>query len=423
MAQQYSEIDFAFQKIKSIKRQIKHLKTGEFPHNDPFDALKELQNVFEQHESRLNSVSTLKNQKVRKQAARQAVRDINRFKPILGFILRSTNVRNSFEIYDPLLRISKALLGNDARLILSAEWEFSPFTYPAVFSELPKFVFIGLPASEADNPLIVPLAGHELGHSVWRHTSVSSHLYPKISNNVYLTIKDHWAYFTKGFPDYATKNPSVLNHDLFAIELWKHANGLSARQSEELLCDFLGVRIFGESFLHSFAYLIAPSLGGYRPDQYPKLEQRAHYLAYAAESLSFSVPANYSSLFMDSPRSMTKQEEVLLFIADEATRKTVDDILQEADQVCNNAKIRKPQNGSVSEIHKSFTRMVPASGPFTLSEIVEAGWLIRNESRQWPDSDIDEDGARIALNDLILKSIEVQEFNIKIGRYNDPQSE
>jgi hypothetical protein len=37
-----------------------------------------------------------------------------------------------------------------------------------VFKDLPDLMFIGLPACEADNALIVPLTGHELGHSLWR---------------------------------------------------------------------------------------------------------------------------------------------------------------------------------------------------------------------------------------------------------------
>ena len=34
-------------------------------------------------------------------------------------------------------------------------------------NNLPGFVFIGLPAPESANPFLIPLGGHELGHSAW----------------------------------------------------------------------------------------------------------------------------------------------------------------------------------------------------------------------------------------------------------------
>ena len=70
-----------------------------------------------------------------------------------------------------LIWLCHVLDGNDpanreTRLILSSEWDYSPFMYDQI-TDLPSFVFIGLPACESANPLLLPLAGHELGHSVW----------------------------------------------------------------------------------------------------------------------------------------------------------------------------------------------------------------------------------------------------------------
>ena len=47
---------------------------------------------------------------------------------IVGIIIRSTSVRNGFELYAPFLDICHRLLGDDARLILSSEWQYVPFT-------------------------------------------------------------------------------------------------------------------------------------------------------------------------------------------------------------------------------------------------------------------------------------------------------
>lgn len=49
---------------------------------------------------------------------------------ILGMILRSTNVRNPFELYFPFKRLAKTLLDGNVKLLMSSEWDFVPFTYP-----------------------------------------------------------------------------------------------------------------------------------------------------------------------------------------------------------------------------------------------------------------------------------------------------
>ena len=49
--------------------------------------------------------------------------------PLLGLILRSTNTRNAFEAYAPLLRLARKILGKDTKLIISSEWDYSPYVY------------------------------------------------------------------------------------------------------------------------------------------------------------------------------------------------------------------------------------------------------------------------------------------------------
>jgi hypothetical protein len=102
-----------------------------------------------------------------------------RLKRFLGLLLRSSNLRNAFEIYFPIKILSTELLEHNTCVVLSSEWEFSPFIYPVALDELPEFVFIGIPASECHNPLILPLAGHELGHVVWRRKGAEAEFDPK----------------------------------------------------------------------------------------------------------------------------------------------------------------------------------------------------------------------------------------------------
>ena len=69
-------------------------------------------------------------------------------------------------MYAPVLRLARRLLGPDTKLLLSSEWDYSPFVYLPT-RDLPEFVLIGVPAYESSNPLLISLAGHELGHNVW----------------------------------------------------------------------------------------------------------------------------------------------------------------------------------------------------------------------------------------------------------------
>src|SRR4051812_25114337 len=92
-----------------------------------------------------------------------------------------------------------------------------PFTYPFVFSELPNFVLIGLPASESDNPLIIPLAGHELGHSVWKIYDLSRRFTPAIEASILQEINASWSGFEKVFDTGADPNNLDTDPTLRAI--------------------------------------------------------------------------------------------------------------------------------------------------------------------------------------------------------------
>ena len=74
-----------------------------------------------------------------------------------------------------MLEPSISPLRRTTRLILSSEWTYQPQVYPEK-DFLPSYVLIGLPAPESSNPLLLPLAGHELGHSLWRANNVGDEL-------------------------------------------------------------------------------------------------------------------------------------------------------------------------------------------------------------------------------------------------------
>lgn len=101
-------------RLSSFRAAIVVLKESEFPYDAPRRALDILDQRFIQHEEileRLDSTSSDRGTVMTRCA--DASLDIAVYLPLLGFFLRSTNVRNAFEIYGPLRRIARQLIGGN----------------------------------------------------------------------------------------------------------------------------------------------------------------------------------------------------------------------------------------------------------------------------------------------------------------------
>ena len=171
--------EHAQKRLRAFCAQISELLGSEFPYPQSKEALRYLHRVFgqklaflSQRVAFLESVDANTNPEdyeqlvdLVKKRCIDAVTSTFDYLPILGFLLRSTNVRNAFEAYWPLRRLARAVLepGIDEKkrateLILSSEWDYSPLVYSNI-GHLKDFVLIGLPAPESENPLLLPLAG------------------------------------------------------------------------------------------------------------------------------------------------------------------------------------------------------------------------------------------------------------------------
>jgi len=240
------------QRISSVLEQVKSLAESEFPHPHSRDVLAIIENELAEKAVQLDVLDEKSDTVLVKQQCGLALRALFRFLPRLGLILRSTNVRNAFELFGPLLRIAAEMLepgvkpkDRTTKLVLSSEWDYSPFTYPLA-ADLPGVVFIGLPAPESANPLLIPLAGHELGHNVWYKNKLDGFVRPTAKALVVKFIGDNWAEYAAVFPYVAS--PKILTTDMFAQETWTPALQLVLRQAEETFADFLGLRLFGVAY-------------------------------------------------------------------------------------------------------------------------------------------------------------------------------
>lgn len=327
--------------------------------------------------------------------------------PLLGFISRSTDTRNAFEIYGPLRRIAHRLVGHDARLVLSSEWDYSPYVYPEP-QHLPGFVLIGFPATEASNPLLLPLAGHELGHAVFRRLAIQRKVNNRLDTELRDLIAEKYLLRYQQFVSTATKDE--IKKRLQKDQHWQPAWKWATKQAEESFCDFLGLRLFGEPFLLAFAYLLAPTVEAERSLRYPKLSTRVINHISAATQYGYAVPTGYAAAFQDQlAPHLDDFSEFLLQLADEAVARIIPDLIKEADEVVKRSGVVVRTSDEVSKIAKGLKTVVPASKPISLADILAAGWEVREDPSLWKGHPAAEHRDRV-LADLILKSIEVLDF-------------
>jgi hypothetical protein len=178
-------------------------------------------------------------------------------------------------------------------------------------SVLPDHVLIGMPSSESSNALILPLAGHELGHSIWRNEKLENQHAPQVRQQAKGEMKSQWQAFQRAFSEHSNLKPTddELSNNMFLVHVQSDIVSLSLSQIEELFCDATGIHLFGGSYAFAFHYLLAPCLGGERPLEYPRLQTRAEFLATLGKvdlkSLGF---ADYTSEFQDEQPSLAPRE-------------------------------------------------------------------------------------------------------------------
>ena len=406
-------LDYSKQRYDAALNEIERLKQSEFPYPHIKDALLEIEKALKKQQQTISMVLPSSTPDIAKNACSQSLGMLFTYTPFLGFILRSTNVRNAFEVYAPILRLGRKLLGNDTKVLLSSEWDYSPFVFLPT-SELKDFVLIGVPAFESANPLLIPLAGHELGHNVWLNSNLASKYDSELRNGVLDAIQNHhWAEF-QAYQSAATTGN--LTSDIFVQQSWLPALHFASRQLEEVFCDAMGLRLFAESYLHAFAYMLAPAIPGSRSFFYPTLKDRVAFMIRAAAKLGVTVPANYADLFGTELDPSGLVEQLLVAIADKSVATQVDNAIHEADDQANAMGIPKRDPANLTSIKESFAMVMPADGYCSLTDTLNAGWECHLDSTIWDTvANIPPEEKQRVLFDLILKTLEVSEFTIRIS--------
>lgn len=396
----------ARRRVRAFLDQIDQLEASDFPHPDAREALASIKQYFTIRQNLLNDLPPSMSEDVAQEVCTDTIASLARNTAVLGFILRSTNVRNAFELHFPLKRLVNQVISSKARLVMSSEWNFVPFTYPMNLHLLSDFVLVGGPAPESGNVLIAPLAGHEIGHSAWRSRSVKDRIQPHV---------------TKAVDDAIAANPAGRDRVLEMLA----ATGLdlsylqnaclfgALRQLEEVFCDLFGLFVFGEAYLFAYEYFLAPG-GGARAFGYPSAKDRVQYLLEAAATLKLEVDPELFAGWQQSSAPGEPDAQVLAF-ADAAVARSVPVLRNIAFRLLRSRKVQTNQPETVSRVIAAFQAHVPDGEGATLAEIVTAGWkYLRAAGGLSSDEQLAEYDM---LNELMLKSIEVSEFRLRVDTH------
>ena len=159
-------------------------------------------------------------------------------------------------------------------------------------------------------------------------------LLAEVHQQIVVSIGKELLAFKQAFklPQSVTANDLETDADI--VQLYESAEVWLTSQAMETFCDFIGLRIFGVSFLRAFAYLLAPNLSGLRSESYPNMVPRAANLLLATTEYQLIPPPSYVDLFKNDPEPpLTDANRFLVRMADLSLNGLVQRLIKEADSV------------------------------------------------------------------------------------------
>lgn len=406
-------VQYCIEKLDGLQSEVEMLKSCDFVPSDVNDALKKTLEEINRFRLTLNKHEHLNPQTI-DNICNKIASFVVAYLPLHGIFTHAADLRNSFELHYSLRLLSTCLLNRDPRLVLSAEWQWSPFQYIAYPSYITDYTIIGMPASESANPLVYPVAGHEIGHKIWAEFFMKDQLKDHIGKNlisvVERTAKEYKEIFRKDFGK---------EKDLISTQFVESCMNFISRQSEELFCDFIGISVFGKSYFYAFEYLLSNLYHRERTFFYPSMRSRVKFHVRFAEAKGILYPNQYESAFIseEADFEFTKQEAYARRIVDEVVQMIVDYIGTKAHDHCLECGVQRPTEADSKRILAYFQLGIPASAndadPLqNFLAIIDAGWSAFFDRQFWSSDQYENlrKRKRIFICELILKSIENSEI-------------
>lgn len=395
-------------KVDATLRTIEAIRELDFPYEDSKEALTVVDDVFKDLKVDLEKVSDQSDAKAIRALCQRTLEAINDYLPILGFIDRSTDVEGAPELHGPLGRLTRKAIGKNAKLIISSEWDFSPFTL--LHEELTQvsFVLVGMPFTEANNGLAAPLSGHELGHNVWNREKLEDYFGIRVTDEMPRVIEQNWL----RVHDLLGLTAKEQITDLVGSAAWNQPWRWAVAQSEELFCDFLGLLIFRKSYLYSMQYLLAPGFSYERPERYPSMKARVEALEKCARDEGIELPDKFSENF---DQNKNARNAVLLSLSDEVVARLTPELFAKAKEIATTKDLIKDDPDEVKRHAAAFRGVVPPMHATSLSNLINAAWEVSLDqddylAKEYAIAQKDKTLRDIVLNEVLLKSIEVFEI-------------
>lgn len=377
----------AKQRALLLVEQIDRLSRSDFPHPDGQSALNEIRLRFEEHLARIEAATGL-SERLLQSLAQTIHYEVELYLPVLGFILRSTNVRNAFELYDPLKHLVKQVVDQEAKLIISSEWDFVPFTYPMSLEALPNFVLVGGPAHESHHPFIIPLAGHEIGHTVWRYSEVGTELERVFAEEL------------SSFIDSDTELKEELTEE-YGPDYLGQILEFAAKRVEELYCDAFGYRLFGDAYAYAFERVLYPGME-IRDDRYPTIGQRLNLMRFMSNRWAGNLPEKFEEGWIVEGAGYYGDIDDII---DKASEATFEPIVKSVEETFRGAGVQQNAPKEIDEVYQTLRSGRPYQKSVSIGCLLNGAWLALREKYAGGAGDFEE-----LLSEVTLKSLEVSQY-------------
>ena len=265
---------------------------------------------------------------------------------------------------------------------------------------------------------MLPLAGHELGHTIWNLKDFETKFDSNLEQHVLSAIAADKSSYQKYFPNHQIKSSDTaieLNVNIFVKRTIAPVLKLALARAQEYFCDSVGVYLFDQAFLHSYAYLVSPSIACPRHLHYPnniaRIRNTINAAAYFRKSAPdlYQVPPDFMSMFEDSPEPGDAEQQYLSSLADIAAEQLCNTLIPEAENLLKAASAPQLNTKIRDAILDEFRLGVPGCNATSVTNILNAGWIVYNDAKFW--SHITDDIKRKkVLGNLVIKNIELLEI-------------
>jgi hypothetical protein len=391
-------------RLNNLLAQIEHLLSEDFPNRDIFSAANSLKEAVIKQIDTVRASKDFSSRVVEGIFSDTAIR-IENYSYIIGVLLRSSVTRNPFELYHPFKVIAQKFFAEaEVRLVLSSEWDYIPFTHPMNIDDLPRFIIIGMPAVEADNVLVFPAAGHELGHSIWQRCGLVDEFSPIVKLALDDIIASDASFWRSLFPEDVELTEHLKRTAIARISHY------ARKQLEELFCDFVAVHIFGFAYSRSFRYILSGGGQSSRDGEYPDIKERAELVATYTMNVGFDA-VDLGKWFAEQIPNPLPAMERYISVADDVRRSVTSKVMDRCTEVVMVAGIAPPSMKMVVDAADRFRLGTPVASDASLGELICAAWTRYEED----GGSLSEQALVARLSNLVLKSAEAAEYTSRMS--------